>query len=1084
MPTAFLLFVGSLGLVSVAEATPDRLPDTSQLTESVKDATQSSTADVKSSLGKLPLYFVANEGQVDDRVDYYVQGSRTNVYFTSEGVTYQLSGAKGKRDWAIKLNFEGANDVSPVGRSRTEATINYFKGSREDWTNSSTYSSLVYRDLWDGIDLVYKGTASEIKYSFIVHPEADPSDIKLSYEGADSVKLNRSGDIKVSTPVADFIDSRPHSFQTVAGKRAEVTSSYELAPAYGNQRSYEFDIGDFDPTKPLVIDPTVLIYAGYIGGSSTDQGFGIAVDSSGAVYITGFTQSIATTFPETGGPDLTHNGSNDAFVAKVAANGSALVYAGYIGGSSADIGRGIAVDSTGAAYVTGETASTEATFPEIGGPDLIHNGGNDAFVAKVAASGSSLAYAGYIGGSGEDLGHGIAVDSVGAAYVTGDTTSTEATFPEIGGPDLIHNGGNDAFVAKVAASGSSLAYAGYIGGSGEDLGRGIALDSAGAAYITGFTESTAATFPETGGPDLIHNGGNDAFVAKVAASGSSLVYAGYIGGSGDDFGIGIALDPAGAAYVTGETFSTAATFPETGGPDLIHNGGNDAFVAKVAASGSSLVYAGYIGGSSSDIGLGIAVDSAGGAYVTGNTVSTEATFPETDGPDLSYNGDFDAFVAKVAVNGSALVYAGYIGGSGNDQGFGIAVDSSGAAYVTGRVDSTEATFPETVGPDLTHNGFRDAFVVKVAEPSNSCTKSGTNLNITMDTGGTLEIDRNGTDFKVIATDITDPTCSGATVNNIDSVNVTGSPSADNLVINTSNGVFEPGQTAEGTGTSDIEFVIDLDGGTDKIDVQGGSGDDFFDATGSGIKLNTDDDADVTYSNVESVELKGGGGADTLKGSPNAESLTGEDGNDKLLGGGGADVLNAGNGDDLASGGLNADTINGGDGDDSLLGRPGSDDLNGGNDNDSLSPGGNTANDALDGGSGRDVADYGRSPSGVTVDLATVGDGAIGGSGDQDTVSAGFDDVLGIESLRGSTGNDTLRGNSDGNFIFGWNGDDLIEGRDGNDTLSGGAGNDTLNGENGSDQFHGGADTDTCDGGPDSDDFANDEGTCETELNSP
>src|SRR5205085_391246 len=215
------------------------------------------------------------------------------------------------------------------------------------------------------------------------------------------------------------------------------------------------------------------------------------------------------------GPDPTINGGNDVFVAKVAPNGATLVYAGFLGGTGTDIGWGIAVDAAGAAYVTGQTNSTEASFPETVGPDLITNGSNDAFVAKVAADGASLTYAGFIGGSSTDIGYGIAVDAAGAAYVTGSTSSTEATFPDAVGPDLFANGGPDAFVAKVAPDGTGLAYAGYIGGGGIDRGYGIAVDTAGAVYVVGYTDSIAPPFPATVGPDLTRHDSSDAFVAKV-----------------------------------------------------------------------------------------------------------------------------------------------------------------------------------------------------------------------------------------------------------------------------------------------------------------------------------------------------------------------------------------------------------------------------------------------------------------------------------------------------------------------------------------------------------------------------------------
>jgi hypothetical protein len=397
--------------------------------------------------------------------------------------------------------------------------------------------------------------------------------------------------------------------------------------------------------------------------------------------------------------------------------GTALVYAGYIGGNGNDQGWAIAVDGAGNAYVTGLTTSTEATFPVTVGPGLTFNGYYDAFVFKVNAAGTALVYCGYIGGSGFDAGRGIAVDSAGNAYVTGYTDSTEASFPVTVGPSLSYNGGvYDAFVAKVNPDGTALVYAGYIGGSREDQGLGIAVDGAGNAYVTGFTTSTEATFPVTVGPYLTHNGGFwDAFVAKVNAAGTALVYAGYIGGDREDIGMGIAVDSAGNAYVTGYTDSTETSFPVTVGPDLTHNGFFDAFVAKVNPAGTALVYAGYIGGSGIDVGNGIAVDSSGNAYVTGYTTSTEATFPVLGGPDLTFNGGIlDAFVAKVNAAGTALVYAGYIGGSGYDQGIAIAVDSAGNPYVTGYTNSDQASFPVTVGPNLTFRGGQyDAFVAKL-----------------------------------------------------------------------------------------------------------------------------------------------------------------------------------------------------------------------------------------------------------------------------------------------------------------------------------------------------------------------------------
>jgi beta-propeller repeat-containing protein len=686
-------------------------------------------------LGELPLYFIENQGQADARVSHYVQGRDTSIYFTEEGLTFALtdrregSGPSPQelglpqqsneiRRWVVKMEFVGAGkEAAPRGLRPTPAVVSYFKGAPEEWwTGIPTYSELSYPGLWEGIDLVFSGTVNRLKYRFVLEPGADPNSIRLAYRGASSVRLNEADQLEVTTPAGGFTDEAPTAYQVVDGRRMPVSVSYALDE---RTHGYGFDLGPYDRTMPLVLDPAMLVYAGYIGGSGTDRGRGIAVDNVGAAYVTGFTDSTEATFPETVGPDLTYNGSDDAFVAKVNPTGTGLVYAGYVGGSGSDRGFCVAVDALGNAYLAGDTSSTEASFPVAVGPDLTYNGhAADAFVAKVNASGTGLDYAGYIGGADADRGFGVAVDFAGSAYVTGFTASKEATFPETVGPDITQNGSGDAFVAKVNPAGTGFVYAGYIGGSLTEVGNGVAVNAAGSAYVTGFTTTTDGSFPAVGGPDLSHNGSDDAFVAKVNPAGTGLVYAGYIGGSNLDGGLGIAVDAAGSAYVTGSTRSSEATFPDILGPDLTFNGNSDAFVAKVTPTGSSLVYAGYIGGSSFEMAFGgaVAVDAAGSAYVTGDTSSTEATFPVTGGPDLTFNGGSDAFVAKVDSSGSGLIYAGYIGGSGADFGHGIAIDAAGSAYISGDTGSTQATFPATVGPDLTYNGGGiDAFVAKVTE---------------------------------------------------------------------------------------------------------------------------------------------------------------------------------------------------------------------------------------------------------------------------------------------------------------------------------------------------------------------------------
>ncbi len=677
---------------------------------------------------KMPVHFIPNRGQLDDRVAYYIEGKDKTIYFTPEGLTLALVHGPGSR-WVVKLDFVDADPrLKPTGSDETGAVISYFQGKPENWkTGLSTYSRVMYTNIWPGIDLVFAGTADALKYEFIVHPGANPSQIRLAYRGANSVLIDPQGNLVVSTPAGKFEDRLPSAYQEESGKQVNVPMAFKMIdPGQKSEReavAYGFSVGEYDPTKALVLDPVILVNCGYIGGPSYDYGYSIAADRLGNSYITGYTYSRGTAFPAHEGPDLTFNGGTlDAFVAKLNPAGTALVYCGYIGGSGNDYGYGIAIDSLANAYVTGYTTSNESTFPVAVGPSLYHRGLHDVFVAKVNAKGIALEYCGYIGGTGNKYGRGVAVDVSGNAYITGYTSSKETSFPVSGDLDLSYNGGSfDVFVAKVNADGSRLDYCGFIGGSGSDYGYGIAVDLLGNAYVTGSTSSTENTFPLVEGPDQTYNGGSyDAFVAKVDAQGSALEYSGYIGGSGSDYGYGIAVDSSGNAYITGYTSSMEDTFPVSGGPDLTFNGGYyDAFVAEMDNGGKYLNYCGYIGGSEYDAGTGIAVDGRGCVFVTGYTSSMEDTFPVKIGPALVHSGSFDAFVAQLAPAGRGLVYCGYVGGLYADMGMALALDKdgSGNVFLTGNTYSTESTFPVTGGPDLSYNGNRDAFVARIYENS-------------------------------------------------------------------------------------------------------------------------------------------------------------------------------------------------------------------------------------------------------------------------------------------------------------------------------------------------------------------------------
>jgi len=689
-------------------------------TTGAQDDRPAGSSLLEGTFGKLPLYFVENRGVYPDEVAYYVQGANKTLFFTRDGITFRLKGKD--RGWVVKLEFVGASpDVVPRGESRQQAVFSYFAGRQEDWkTGLRTYSTVAYRGLWPGIDLVYHGSVNELKYAFRVAPGADPGAIRLRYRGASAVTTTGAGALRVETPRGSLEDAPPAAWQEIGGERVPVRMRYRLEGG----GEFGFDLGDYDRTHPLVLDPLYYVYCGFLGGAGDDLGCAITVDGSGCAYVTGAADSDERSFPVTVGPDLTYNGRGtsfpyfgDAFVAKLNAAGTALLYCGYIGGAGSESGERVAVDASGNAYVTGLTASDERTFPVVGGPDRSYNGGLfDAFVAKVNPKGTALLYCGYIGGAAEDYGYGIAVDKGGNAYVVGATGSDEKTFPVAVGPDLTYNGNGDAFAAKVNAGGTGLAYCGYIGGEGPDWGYAVVVDGLRNAYVVGTTGSTQQSFPVIVGPDLSYNGGAyDAFAAKVNPLGSALTYCGYIGGSSIDRGQYVAVDGLGNAYVAGDAGSNEQSFPVRVGPDLTFNGGGyDGFVAEVNPTGKALVYCGYIGGAGDDHANTIVLDATGSAYVSGISASDERTFPVTGGPDLTFNGGpHDGYVAKVNPPGSALVYCGYIGGTGRDLALGIALDATGNVYVTGKSESSETSFPVTGGPDLTHNGKGDAFVAKI-----------------------------------------------------------------------------------------------------------------------------------------------------------------------------------------------------------------------------------------------------------------------------------------------------------------------------------------------------------------------------------
>lgn len=697
----------------------------------------------------LPLVFIPNCGQAHPKVSYYAESAKRKIFFTPEEVVFaeaDLDEAGPTVDgFALYLRFIGASPTPPEGRVPGIAKVNYFLGADSDrWeAGLPTYEEVIYRNLWPEIDLVFKEQGGELKYEFIAHPGADIKNISLGFSGAADLVLDLEGNILIPTPFGVLTDKKPVSFQLINGNRAPLASNFVLTKNETGENCCGFNVSDnYSPDYTLVIDPS-LGFPPFPKRGGLDSGLGIAIDSAGNAYVTGFTES--PDFPVTPGAfQAERKGFKNAFVSVIntgATGTAALAYSTYLGGCAMEVGFGIAVDKTGLIYVTGFTESPD--FPVTAGAFQNKlNGFKNVFVSVInpgATGEAALAYSTYLGGGVLDVGFGIAVDNNGNAYVTGFTASPD--FPATAGALQGRlNGIKNAFIS-VLNTGTigtpGLTYSTYLGGSGFDEGQGIAVDSSGAVYITGLTYSK--DFPVTSGalqPALNSKyGGANAFVSKIstgAAGTPALAYSTYLGGSLFDQGSSIAVDASNNAYVTG--FTRSKDFPVTSGAfqTALNSilGGTNVFVTKLntGANGArSLVYSTYLGGATCDEGHGIAVDTAGNAYVTGFTYSKD--FPVTASafqPRLRsiHSGGSNAFIAQINTSrsgNSSLAYSTYLGGSGSDAGNGIAVDKFGNTFVAGRAESPD--FPVTSGafqPRL--SGPLNAFVSEI-NPAASGTAS-------------------------------------------------------------------------------------------------------------------------------------------------------------------------------------------------------------------------------------------------------------------------------------------------------------------------------------------------------------------------
>ncbi|MCK5057853.1 MAG: SBBP repeat-containing protein [Candidatus Aminicenantes bacterium] len=705
---------------------------------------------LKRKLFKVPLYFIPNQGQVNEKALFYAGTPAYTLWITKEGLvfdsTMRKENPKSRRDQAqnskqktgnpdvgakraapgdrhhsapnnyhsstrfdrdvSRLIFVGANpDPEVVPLHLSEYKVNYLKGNeRLKWrSNVPTSRGVLYKNIYNNIDLKVYGNDRQIEYDWIVKPGADPGNIRFAYQNVKGTRIDNEGNLVVETLSGELLHKKPGCYQEIdyTQTRVEIKGEFEKT----GKNTYGFRVGEYDENCTLVIDPLVLVYSTYLGGRNDDFILDMAVDGDGYVYLAGYTGS--KDFPTRTPYQGRFNDYYDVFVTKLSKEGDALIYSTYLGGSEDEYGRSIAVDSSGSAYVTGDTGSGDfPTKNPFQGEFSGRSWRSDAFVVKLSPQGNALQYSTYLGGDESDCGCGIAFDGSGSAYVTGYTNSEN--FPvklpfqrkRAGEPY-----GSDAFVTKFRPDGSRLLYSTYLGGSGSDEGMDIAVDSSGNAYITGNTNSK--NFPLKH-PFMAENqrGYTKVFLTKLSGTGRALSYSTYLGGSGHDYAGGIAVDDQGCVYVCGYTESW--DFPMEN-PFQTYQGLTDPFVSKFSPGGDTLVFSTYLGGSGTDSAHDLTVDGSKYVYVTGYTLSTD--FPVSDAFwDTRPGGEGDSFIARLMPEGNALSYSTYLGGTGDDSAVAIVVDRDGCVYAAGTTSSTD--FPMK-NPFQGYRGERDAFVTKL-----------------------------------------------------------------------------------------------------------------------------------------------------------------------------------------------------------------------------------------------------------------------------------------------------------------------------------------------------------------------------------
>jgi len=701
-------------------------------------ATTSRSAQIAHRLDfSLPIAFEPNLGQTAGRVKFLSRAQSYGIFITPDETVITLDGVtaphrKGQQvstiieqPRVIRVRLIGADNAQKIdARDQLPGHVNYLVGADPaGWhTDVPLYRSVTQHGVWPGIDLVYYGNSQrQIESDFVVGPEADPRSIRLAIDGSDGLTVDRDGNLLIAAGRRFVTLLKPRIYQRLDGRDRTIEGHYVLDTTR-DRKQVRFEVASYDRNRPLVIDPQVVLdYSSFLGGSASDEGYGIVVDSNGNAYVTGRTRS--PDFPAGHG---TLDDEEDAFVTKFSTDGTSLVYStliGGTGGSGFSEGFAIAVSSDGHAYITGVANTSNFPTTTHAFQLSVSHGGGHPFVSELSVGGASLVFSTYVASNdhtqcqasdvGTDWGTGIAVDPAGGVYITGITCSSH--FPLL--LPLQYSDSVEypaSFVTELDSNGRNLYFSTYLGGNGFTQANAIAIDPnlvAPAIYVAGSTD--ARTFPTKNAYQAHRRGPSDAFLVKYAATDCGcvhprpLVYSTFLGGSADDEGLGLAVDSSAHAYVVGNFFSSNFPFTTSLNPDR-EEVYPASFITKFSENGRSLLYSDWLGGDGDQSINAIALFGSD-AYITG--YADESFFPTVNAFEDTPQGGNDVFVSKISHDGTSLVYSTRLGGSGNEVGKAIAVGPHGGAYVTGYTKSLH--YPLHNAFQVTNVSGTSAFITKL-----------------------------------------------------------------------------------------------------------------------------------------------------------------------------------------------------------------------------------------------------------------------------------------------------------------------------------------------------------------------------------